>query len=190
MERDRLGPPLAELTAERQVHRLIEVAVEGFRDEMADDRRAQTRRSRSDAGLQSPAHRSPSASTRSSMPRSRPNAPPRRRATISAARGSAMPASGRCSSSSPRRRRTTAPTSAARRCASSPSATRSRIWRSAGCARAGLRSLHPQGQPARRRAVRLLGRRRARPRSCRRHHRRRARRRSVCAFPRSGNARP
>ena len=50
-------------------------------------------------------------------------------------------------------------------------------------ARRRARSLHPQGQPARWRPVRLLGRRRADARPCRRHHRRRPRRRSVCAFP-------
>jgi hypothetical protein len=43
-------------------------------------------------------------------------------------------------------------------------------------ARRGLRPLHPQGQPARWRPVRLFRRGRAHPGPCRRHHRRRARR--------------
>ena len=188
-ELERIGwdRPLGQLTA-NDMHRLIVIDRRGVprRD---GQRSLRTRRSRSDAGLQPEAldgraHQRPG--------RCRARGRTRRHAAARLSRR--LPARPRLRAGAAVRVHRHAEGRGRRLRRPDPAHLRHRP-RAGGprdplAARRRARSLHPEGKPTRRRAVRLLGRRRPRPRPCRRHHRRRARPRSASAFPRSGNARP
>ena len=129
---------------EPQARALAEAAIDGFLEAMAlsaaaprsggavlMDARPRLQSPREAAGLRRRGQRLHRPGAR------RRECAPGRSGTTSAAAASARAAAGGCSTSTSRRRRTRAPSSPASRCASSPSATCSRTWRSSGCARPG-----------------------------------------------------
>jgi hypothetical protein len=137
------GRPGSPSLSEPQVLTLIEVAVGGFQDAMRAIARQAERRACGGAVLMLDFNTAPKIADarqrrRSMRPRS-PSAPPTPPADYlggsrlgHALRARAAVRVRRCAEG----RR--APTSTARRCGSSRSATRSKIWPSAGCARAGF----------------------------------------------------